>query len=92
MALQGDVWFDVATVVLKCTYGYFKVMYFFSQGNEQDCNKVVTDYWRYRLFCALQSSPGMLESCALVINCRIWELMRSTLEKKRIEPLTADGI
>ncbi len=35
-----------------------------------------------RLFCTLQSSPGMLESCALVINCRIWELMSSTLEEK----------
>ena len=42
LALQGDVWFPQQTVVLKCTYGYFKVMLFLSQGSEQDCNMAVT--------------------------------------------------
>ena len=28
LQFEGDVWFPEQTVVLKCTYGYFKVMHF----------------------------------------------------------------
>lgn len=28
LQFEGDVWFDSETVVLNCTYGYFKVMHF----------------------------------------------------------------
>lgn len=42
LQFEGDVWLEPLTVVLKCTYGYFKVMLFLSQGDEQDCNMAVT--------------------------------------------------
>lgn len=28
LQFEGDVWFPEQTVVLNCTYGYFKVMHF----------------------------------------------------------------